>query len=149
MAEQDDRLTTDDLSGRTHQAQRTDAGEEHRLEDEDRTGAPDATGAPDQTPPADRPSAEARDEPLMAPADLEDFRGRWEQVQTRFVDEPRRAVEDADALVAEAMRQVAETFASERSKLEEQWDRAGEVDTEALRVTLQRYRSFFDRLLSA
>ena len=89
-----------------------------------------------------------REEPLLPPSDLEELRRRWDSVQTQFVDEPRRAVEDADALVAEVMRNLADTFASERASLEEQWERAGEADTETLRVTLQRYRSFFNRLLS-
>jgi hypothetical protein len=32
--------------------------------------------------------------------------------------------------------------------LEKQWDRGDNVSTEDLRVALQRYRSFFDRLLN-
>ena len=64
-----------------------------------------------------------------------------------FVDEPRAAVERADSLVAEVMKQLAEGFARERSTLEHQWDRGDNVTTEDLRVALQRYRSFFDRLL--
>lgn len=76
------------------------------------------------------------------------YRTRWLEVQTEFVDDPRQAVQHADALVAELMQQLAETFASERSDLEQQWDRGGEVSTEDLRISLRRYRSFFDRLLS-
>ena len=74
---------------------------------------------------------------------------RWREIQGSFVDEPRRAVEDADALVADLMQRLADGFAQERSRLESQWDRGDEVSTEDLRVALQRYRSFFDRLLSA
>jgi hypothetical protein len=76
------------------------------------------------------------------------MRDRWDVIQTGFVDEPRRAVEDADALVASAIRRLAETFAEERSHLEGQWDRGDHVSTEDLRLTLQRYRSFFHRILS-
>ena len=68
-------------------------------------------------------------------------------LQTGFVDEPRRTVEDADKLVAAVMQRLAEGFANERSGLEKQWDRGDNVSTEDLRVALQRYRSFFDRLL--
>lgn len=89
------------------------------------------------------------DQPLMPSHDLDELRRRWETIQARFVDDPRTAVEDADSLVAEVMRMLADTFSSERASLEEQWDRGDEADTETLRVTLQRYRSFFDRLLSA
>lgn len=76
------------------------------------------------------------------------FRSRWEAIQTGFVDEPRAAVEQADALVAQAVARLTEVFGEERMTLERQWDRGGDVSTEDLRMTLKRYRSFFDRLLS-
>jgi hypothetical protein len=90
-----------------------------------------------------------RREPLFAGEDAEQFRDRWADIQSRFVDEPRRAVAEGDALVATLMQRLAETFAEERSTLERQWDREEDVSTEDLRIALQRYRSFFDRLLSA
>jgi hypothetical protein len=86
--------------------------------------------------------------PLFAQSDSEGFRSRWSDVQTQFVDEPRSAVEQADSLVAELMKRLAESFAAERGKLEQEWDRGGEVSTEDLRQALRRYRSFFERLLS-
>jgi len=79
---------------------------------------------------------------------LEALRSRWKEVQTAFVDEPRKAVEEADGLVASAMKRLAEVFAEERSNLEQQWDRGDGVSTEDLRIALQRYRTFFQRLLS-
>jgi hypothetical protein len=86
--------------------------------------------------------------PLFPNDELEELRNRWKGIQTAFVDEPRRAVEQADGLVASAMKRLAEVFAQERSKLEQHWDRGDNVSTEDLRVALQRYRSFFHRLLS-
>jgi hypothetical protein len=86
--------------------------------------------------------------PLFPGGELEGLRARWKEIQTAFVDEPRKAVEQADGLVASAMKRLAEVFADERSRLEQQWDRGDNVSTEALRVALQRYRAFFDRLLS-
>jgi len=86
--------------------------------------------------------------PLFPGEELEGLRARWKEIQTAFVDEPRKAVEQADGLVASAMKRLAEVFADERSRLEQQWDRGDNVSTEALRVALQRYRAFFDRLLS-
>src|ERR687887_184625 len=83
--------------------------------------------------------------PLLA--DAEGFHARWEEIQVRFVDEPRGAVEDADALVATVMQRLAEGFAQERERLESQWGRGEDISTEELRVALQRYRSFFRRLL--
>jgi hypothetical protein len=88
------------------------------------------------------------DAPLFPSGELDSLRTRWKEIQTAFVDEPRKAVEQADGLVASAMKRLAEVFAEERSKLEGQWDRGDSVSTEELRVALQRYRTFFDRLLS-
>jgi hypothetical protein len=87
--------------------------------------------------------------PLLSAEATSSFQRRWEEVQTRFVDEPRGAVEDADGLVANLMKQLAEGFAQERERLEAQWDRGEDISTEDLRIALQRYRSFFQRLLSA
>ena len=73
---------------------------------------------------------------------------RWRDIQADFVDHPREAMKDADTLVAGLMQHLAQTFAQERSQLEAQWSRGDEVSTEDLRVSLQRYRAFFERLLS-
>ncbi|HTT17542.1 MAG TPA: hypothetical protein VMG82_01275 [Candidatus Sulfotelmatobacter sp.] len=86
--------------------------------------------------------------PLFPSSELESLRVRWKETQTAFVDKPRKAVEQADGLVASAMKRLAEVFAEERLQLEKQWDRGDTVSTEDLRVALQRYRTFFDRLLS-
>ncbi|HZC04355.1 MAG TPA: hypothetical protein VE338_01835 [Ktedonobacterales bacterium] len=77
------------------------------------------------------------------------FQVRWDTVQTAFIHEPQRVVKQADSLVAEVMQQLAETFAQERTRLERQWEQSGDVSTEDLRLALQRYRSFFQRLQSA
>jgi len=86
--------------------------------------------------------------PLFAQNDAQDFRSRWERIQNGFVDEPRKAVEQADELVASTFKRLAEVFATERQKLEAEWDKSDDVSTEDLRIALRRYRSFFDRLLS-
>ncbi len=86
--------------------------------------------------------------PLFSQEEAGNLRTKWDAIQVGFVDEPRRAVEDADSLVAMAMKRLAEQFADERSRLEGQWDHGGDVSTEDLRVALRRYRSFFGRLLS-
>jgi hypothetical protein len=86
--------------------------------------------------------------PLFPTAELDGLRTRWQAIQTGFVDEPRKAVQEADGLVASAMKRLAEVFAQERSGLEQQWDRGDSVSTEDLRLALQRYRTFFERLLA-
>ena len=86
--------------------------------------------------------------PLL-PADfVQELRSRWDRVQTGFVDEPRSAVQQADELVASAMKRIAESFAEARNGLERQWDRGDEVSTEDLRIALRKYRAFFQRLLA-
>ena len=89
-----------------------------------------------------------RGEPLAAlflPEQAEQFRTRWDQVQIGFVDDPRQAVSQADELVAQVMRDMAETFAAQRAAIEAE---VGDADTENLRMALHRYRSFFQRLLA-
>ena len=86
--------------------------------------------------------------PLLSAGETKEFRVHWDTIQGGFVDEPRRAVEQADSLVAGAMKRLAEIFAAERANLEGQWDRKESVSTEDLRLALRRYRSFFGRLLS-
>jgi hypothetical protein len=133
----DDRLSTRDIASPppTH---------DEALADEP-ARAPEATaGRP--TSSANGGSAVEDTTPLLA--DSEGFQRQWEEIQTRFVDEPRGAVEDADGLVASVMQRLAESFAQERERLEAQWGRGEDISTEDLRVALQRYRSFFRRLLS-
>ena len=85
---------------------------------------------------------------LFVPNESNELRARWDRIQVDFVDQPREAVEDADALVSATMSRLAEIFSAERQKLERQWEKNENISTEDLRLTLQRYRSFFARLLS-
>jgi hypothetical protein len=85
---------------------------------------------------------------LFSGGDLNEFRTRWREIQGGFVDEPRRAVEDANQLVELVIQRLTTLFASERGKLEDQWKEGKDASTEDLRQALRRYRSFFDRLLS-
>ena len=85
---------------------------------------------------------------LFPSEELGGYRTQWESIQTGFVDQPRAAVEQADALVSQVMNRLTEVFARERSTLEGQWTTGDNVSTEDLRIALTRYRSFFHRLLS-
>jgi hypothetical protein len=91
---------------------------------------------------------EGRPEALFPPAEITRLRAQWTEIQAAFVDEPRNAVKSADSLVGDVLKSLSETFSNERSRLEGQWDREGDVTTEDFRVALRRYRTFFDRLLS-
>ena len=130
------RLSTDDLAR---------AGRERKAPPEGLANRETGAAVVDAPQP---PGVEEAHAPLFPGNDADRFRKRWADIQASFVDEPRSAVKEADGLVAETMKCIAETFANERTTLEHQWDRGDNVTTEDLRVALQRYRSFFSRLLS-
>jgi hypothetical protein len=91
------------------------------------------------------------EEPGMAllPGDFtQELRRRWDQVQAGFVDEPRKAVEQADNLVGSAIERLSQSFSEQRKTLEGQWGRGDDVSTEDLLQALRRYRAFFQRLLA-
>ena len=92
---------------------------------------------------AEQPSAT-----LLSRDFSEDMRSRWETIQAGFVDDPRTSVQEADELVAMAIKKLAESFADERAKLEQEWSKGNDVSTESLRQALRRYRAFFHRLLA-
>ncbi|WP_235096926.1 hypothetical protein [Amycolatopsis decaplanina] len=85
---------------------------------------------------------------LFDNVDVDRFRDSWQSIQTAFVDDPRRAVKEADELVAVVIQNLATTFADHKKELESAWSQ-GEPATEDLRIALRRYRSFFNQLLSA
>src|ERR1700674_5737397 len=125
-----------------------------RIEEEPSTAEFDSYGIPPKQPDGpklvkgqepetlDRAAAVSEPMPLFSESKMGGFRSQWSKLQTGFVDEPRRTVEDADKLVASVMQRLAEGFANERSGLEKQWDRGDNVSTGDLRVA-----AFFDRLL--
>jgi hypothetical protein len=157
MIESKDGLSTADLAGRSDDA---DAASDVAAQPETVTEAPahPAGSPPTEAPPAEAPRAQTGEgtpatteepaAPLFDSGDAEGYRGHWTEIQTGFVDDPRKTVEQADTLVAEVMKRLAEVFADERANLEQQWGKGQEADTEGLRMALRRYRSFFDRLLS-
>jgi hypothetical protein len=106
--------------------------------------------ADERVPASERPRAvdDESPEPLFDAEVAAGYRTRWSAIQTGFVDEPRKAVEEADTLVAEVMKRLAEVFADERRELESQWERSDQISTEDLRLAMRRYRSFFERLLA-
>jgi hypothetical protein len=78
----------------------------------------------------------------------EKFRTRWLSIQSKFVDDPKASVKEADDLVADVIQGITSSFADRRGSLEKNWNGGGEASTEDLRQALKQYRSFFDRLLS-
>ena len=134
------RLPVDEATAPSGEPRTAASATAHSIETSPLEEAPaDSTGA----------AASASNGGSLLEADMDaTFQQRWKEIQTRFVDEPRGAVEDADGLVANLMQQLAQGFAKERERLEAQWGRGEDISTEDLRVALQRYRTFFQRLLS-
>lgn len=133
----EDRLSTDDLvtSGQTET--QAESQTESQVEP--------------QTEPKSRPGPNEDDAPLelFGEDEVESFRDEWRDIQARFVDDPREAVEGADHLVAEVMSALATTFNNHKHDLEHQWQEGSDVQTEDLRQALRRDRTFFDQLLNA
>jgi hypothetical protein len=132
MTREDDKLTTADMAYGTQER-----------------GGDGSEGAVREIRRDDAMTEEHGTEPLLPENTSADYRQRWDSIQARFVDEPRASVEEADTLVAEVIQQLAQKFADARQNLESQWDRGDDVSTEDLRLALQQYRTFFQRLLSA
>jgi hypothetical protein len=137
----DHELSTRDL------AERSETSEEQETET-DATDEPIARERSESEGENADSTAQER-EPLLSDDQSTSFTERWREIQVGFVDEPRESVARADTLVADLMQQLAASFSDERDRLEKQWDSGDDVSTEDLRVALTRYRSFFDRLLSA
>jgi hypothetical protein len=87
---------------------------------------------------------------LFDPSEAEELQGRWREVQTAFVDDPRSAVQGADQLVAQVIQSLTASFAAHKNELDGQWqgsDTSGPA-TEDLRLALRRYRTLFNQLLN-
>ena len=131
-------------------SERTETEQTEAVTEDTRPGTADLVREADEVESdAAETGTDAEREPLFEAKDRDRFGESWTSIQAAFVDDPRDAVKEADTLVAELMQRLAETFSAERSRLESQWDNDEDVSTEDLRIALQRYRSFFDRLLSA
>jgi hypothetical protein len=96
----------------------------------------------------ERDTNDERLDALFPSETAESFRADWDALQIGFVDDPRRAVRQADELVASVMKTLAESFAAQRISIETDVGQDEQASTENLRVALRRYRSFFERLLS-
>jgi hypothetical protein len=119
------------------------------IHDENRLTTADVASASPRTEEQGPHILEGEREAVFSQDEVSQLRPRWNAIQTKFIDEPRKSVEEADVLVASTIKRLAESFANERAKLESQWGKGSDVSTEDLRLALRRYRSFFDRLLSA
>jgi hypothetical protein len=111
--------------------------------------APVLTTEIQQVPPANTPVSQTNIEEFarLTPVESEHLRMRWNDIQSKFVDEPGTAVMQADVLVSEVVEKITRVYTDEHNTLKSQWKDDNNVSTEDLRQTLQRYRSFFNRLV--
>jgi hypothetical protein len=142
---QDRALTTEQIAaaGRPGSTERTGPGQ-YPPDDRQQPAPATQGGVRGDLRASDRPHAQ-----LLEGNEMQSMLAQWKDIQAEFVDEPRKAVQDADALVADLMQRLAQMFATERDQLESRWSGGGEVSTEDLRDGLRRYRFFFERLLAA
>jgi hypothetical protein len=129
-------LTTADLAYPNRETTEVSGASDSRVDGERANAGRDATAVSAQTA-------------LLSEGDRSKYQEQWGSIQTKFIDEPKECVQEADALVAGVIQQLATKFAEQRSSLEQQWGSGGEASTEDLRQALQHYRSFFQRLLAA
>lgn len=134
------RLTTEQIAAAGDVAARDVAG---------RDAAGDTVAAAHQPATDDAGAGRDANAQLLEGDELRGVVERWREIQAQFVDEPRDAVREADALVADLMQRLARMFAGEREQLESRLASGESASTEDLRLGLQRYRSFFERLLAA
>jgi len=86
--------------------------------------------------------------PWLSVEEIDKLKSRWNSIQIKFVDEPHTAVEQADGLVTEALERIKQVFSDNRTILNEQWTNHQDISTEDLRIALQNYRSFLNRILA-
>ncbi|MDQ0982814.1 hypothetical protein [Streptomyces sp. V2I9] len=86
--------------------------------------------------------------PLFAPERRDAFAARIQQAVTGFVEDPRRAVRDADATFEEVVADLGAALQERGRKLRagKGEDDAG-AETEDLRIALQHYRDLTERLV--
>ena len=102
--------------------------------------------------PDTEPVAAIELDPDLTPAGFmvepDELRRRWESVQASFVDDPRRAVEQADGIVSAAVAALQAHIEQRREDLAETWRDGEQASTDTLLTAFQRYRDLFDGVLS-
>ena len=93
--------------------------------------------------------------------DATQFAAQWQQIQFRFVDDPRGSVTEAADVVAQVTAKLEAAIQERQQAIEERqrviserqrslrgrWGEGTNADTEALRETLRLYKTFLDQLI--
>ncbi len=85
--------------------------------------------------------------PWLAHDEIDELRSHWTSIQAQFVDQPCTAIEQADALVADAIERIQKLFTDRQNQLRDRWMQRDDASTEELRLALQEYRSFLNNIL--
>lgn len=130
---------------------------DRRHEPRTMSGPPADPMVRDHPPMNDNPEVMGRTEPRMVaepPAappmrsemwpNMSDFRMRFEQIQSEFIDDPKAAVQKAERLVQEAIDSMTKAMHERMQSMHPDSD--GKEDTESLRVTMRSYREFIESL---
>jgi hypothetical protein len=141
MAEQQSGRPTADLSGEPLPVE-SRAGDDAPLAEASPAAGTSAAGGGQAAP-------SGAEVPLLEDAEANQLVERWRSVQALFVDEPARAVSEADRLVDDLTQAISTRFRQHTSRMAEANERGDEDSTEQLRLAFQRYRSLFRRLLDA
>jgi hypothetical protein len=143
----DMRTTHDDEPAALEEAAQHDPAVDEPIVDEPTAGAraaePTDPDEPTDLKPGDVPAAAVT--AIWTEDSAQDLRDRWREAQLRFVDDPQKAADDTRDLVNEAVEALTAALASHREQLNS-WP--ANADTELYRVIVQRYRTFFERLLT-
>jgi hypothetical protein len=95
--------------------------------------------------------------------DAERFNAQWQEIQFRFVDDPRGSVTQAADIVAQVTAKMEAAIQERQRAIEERqhaiqeqqrslrgrWGEDTNADTEALRETLRMYKTFLDQLIGS
>jgi hypothetical protein len=79
--------------------------------------------------------------------EVDELQSRWNSIQVEFVDDPRASVSEARIVVNKALELIDREFAAQRAAIDAQWVNQMGTSTEDLRLALQHYRAFLNRLL--
>jgi len=88
-----------------------------------------------------------QDQGIWNTAKADEFRHRWHDVQTHFVEDPSASVTEARQLVDEAVRSLADSVHEREEQLAHAGARSSD-STEGMRDTLLQYHQLLDRLLT-
>lgn len=119
------------------------------------TDLPEGAGPIDTGTPVRDPESGVEDgphpgRPLFAPAEQEAFATRIQQAVTGFVEDPHRAVREADATFDEVVASLGKVLEERGRRLRAGRSGSGPAtgaETADLRIALQHYRDLTERLV--